>query len=188
MRQSKGSQRRRRLLNSGMSISVSPIGVDLFAGAGGMSLGFKSAGIDVAAAVEYDPIHCATHEFNFPDCATICRDVTDIDGDYIRSKSDIGKNDITAVVGGAPCQGFSLIGYRALDDPRNRLASHFVRLVDELQPKYFVFENVKGLTIGHHKKFLHELIAEFKRIGYSIVEPHRVLNALWFGVPQDRER
>ena len=104
------------------------IAVDLFAGAGGLSLGFQQAGFDVRAAVEYDPIHCATHEFNFPNCATICRDVTDIDGDYIRSQSSIGGADITAVIGGAPCQGFSLIGYRALDDPRNRLASHFVRL------------------------------------------------------------
>jgi DNA (cytosine-5)-methyltransferase 1 len=164
------------------------IAVDLFAGAGGLSLGFQQAGFDVRAAVEYDPIHCATHEFNFPKCATICRDVTDIDGDYIRSQSSIGGADITVVIGGAPCQGFSLMGYRALDDPRNRLASHFVRLVKELQPKYFVFENVKGLTVGHHKAFLHELIAEFKRIGYSIVEPYRVLNALWYGVPQDRQR
>ncbi|MGB0040584.1 MAG: DNA cytosine methyltransferase [Terriglobales bacterium] len=160
----------------------------MFAGAGGLSLGFQQAGFDVRAAVEYDPIHCAVHEFNFPDCAAICRSVTDIDGDYVRSTSGIGKSDIAAVVGGAPCQGFSLIGYRALDDPRNQLVSHFVRLVKELEPKYFVFENVRGLTIGHHKKFLHELIAEFKKISYSIVEPYRVLNALWYGVPQDRQR
>ena len=165
-----------------------PIAVDLFAGAGGLSLGFQHAGFEVRAAVEYDPIHCAVHEFNFPDCAMICRSVTDINGDYIRSHSNIGKADITAVIGGAPCQGFSLIGHRALDDPRNQLVSHYVRLVRELRPKYFVFENVKGLTIGSHKRFLHELIDEFKRIGYSIVEPYRVLNALWYGVPQDRER
>jgi DNA (cytosine-5)-methyltransferase 1 len=165
-----------------------PIAVDLFAGAGGLSLGFQRAGFEVRAAVEYDPIHCATHEFNFPDCATICRSVRDIDGDYIRSESGIGKSDIAAVVGGAPCQGFSLIGYRALDDPRNELASHFVRLVGELRPQYFVFENVKGLTIGRHRSFLHELIDEFKRIGYNVLEPYRVLNSLWFGVPQDRER
>jgi DNA (cytosine-5)-methyltransferase 1 len=165
-----------------------PIAVDLFAGAGGLSLGFQQAGFDVRAAVEYDPIHCAVHEFNFPDCAAICRSVTDIDGEYIRSHSSIGKSDITAVIGGAPCQGFSLIGYRALDDPRNQLVSHYVRLVKELEPRYFVFENVKGLTIGNHKRFLHELIDEFKRIGYSIVEPYRVLNALWYGVPQDRQR
>ncbi len=165
-----------------------PIAVDLFAGAGGLSLGFQQAGFDIRAAVEYDPIHCAVHEFNFPDCAAICRSVTEIDGEYIRSHSSIDQSDITAVIGGAPCQGFSLIGHRALDDPRNQLVSHYVRLVKELQPRYFVFENVKGLTIGNHKKFLHELIGEFKRIGYSIVEPYRVLNALWYGVPQDRER
>jgi len=169
-------------------MSGRPVAVDLFAGAGGLSLGFQQAGFDVRAAVEYDPIHCAVHEFNFPNCSTICRSVTEIDGEYIRSHSSIGRADITAVIGGAPCQGFSLIGYRALDDPRNKLVSHYVRLVKELEPKYFVFENVKGLTIGDHKKFLHEVIDEFKRIGYDVVEPYRVLNALWFGVPQDRER
>jgi DNA (cytosine-5)-methyltransferase 1 len=165
-----------------------PIAVDLFSGAGGLSLGFQQAGFDIRAAVEYDPVHCAVHEFNFPSCATICRSVTSIDGKDIRSMSGIGSEDITVVVGGAPCQGFSLIGYRALEDARNKLVSHFVRLVRELKPKYFVFENVKGLTIGNHKRFLHDLIDEFKRIGFGVVEPYRVLNALWYGVPQDRER
>lgn len=165
-----------------------PIAVDLFAGAGGLSLGFQQAGFDVRAAVEYDPIHCAAHEFNFPNCATLCRSVTEIDGEYIRSESGIGSAEISVVMGGAPCQGFSLIGHRALEDPRNKLVSHFVRLVKELRPRYFVFENVKGLTIGDHKRFLHELICEFKAIGFSIAEPYRVLNSLWFGVPQDRER
>src|ERR1039458_10671365 len=94
-----------------------PIGVDLFAGAGGMSLGFEQAGFDVAAAVEYDPVHCAVHEFNFPDCAAICRSVADVDAAYIRSASRIGDSEVDVVFGGAPCQGFSMIGKRALDDP-----------------------------------------------------------------------
>jgi DNA (cytosine-5)-methyltransferase 1 len=165
-----------------------PIGVDLFAGAGGLSLGFEQAGFDIAASVEYDPIHCATHEFNFPNCAAICRSVADIDGDYIRSQSRIGKADIDVVFGGAPCQGFSMIGKRALDDPRNRLVSHFVRIVAELKPKYFIFENVRGLTVGEHKKFLQEIIEEFKAKGYKVQEEYEVLNALNFGVPQDRQR
>ena len=63
------------------------IGVDLFAGAGGLSLGFEQAGFTVCAAVEYDPIHAATHEYNFPDCATICQSVADISGAYIRDHS-----------------------------------------------------------------------------------------------------
>jgi len=144
-----------------------PIVVDLFAGAGGLSLGFRQAGFDVRASVEYDPIHAAVHEFNVPNCATICRSVTDIDGEYIRTHSDIGQVDIDAVIGGAPCQGFSLIGYRALDDPRNQLVSHYVRLVKELEPKYFAFENVKGLTVGHHKNFCTSLPDNLGDVIYS---------------------
>src|ERR1035441_9155213 len=165
-----------------------PIGVDLFAGAGGLSLGFEQAGFRVAAAIEYDPIHAATHEYNFPECSTICRSVTDIDGDYIRAQSEIGKADVDVVFGGAPCQGFSMIGKRALDDPRNGLVCHFVRSVSELKPKYFVFENVRGLTVGEHKRFLWEISAEFKAKGYKVEEDYQVLNALNFGVPQDRRR
>jgi DNA (cytosine-5)-methyltransferase 1 len=165
-----------------------PIGVDLFAGAGGLSLGFEQAGFRVAAAVEYDPIHAATHEYNFPECSTICRSVADIGGEYIRKYSTIGKSDIDVVFGGAPCQGFSMIGKRALDDPRNHLVHHFVRVVSELKPKFFIFENVRGLTVGEHKKFLHEIIAEFKDKGYKVREEYQVLNAANFGVPQNRQR
>jgi DNA (cytosine-5)-methyltransferase 1 len=165
-----------------------PVGVDLFAGAGGMSLGFEQAGFDVAAAVEYDPIHCAVHEFNFPECAAICRSVADIDATYIRSNSRIGDAEVDVVFGGAPCQGFSMIGKRALDDPRNSLVDHFARLVVDLRAKYFVFENVRGLTVGEHKRFLEEIILEFGRRGYSVVDNYRVLNAANYGVPQDRHR
>lgn len=165
-----------------------PIGVDLFAGAGGMSLGFEQAGFDVAAAVEYDPVHCATHEFNFPDCAAICRSVADIDGKYIREHSRIGDRPVDVLFGGAPCQGFSMIGKRALDDPRNSLVHHFVRLVVELKASYFVFENVRGLTVGAHRKFLEEIIAECRKNGYKVLEDYQVLNASHHGVPQNRQR
>jgi len=165
-----------------------PIGVDLFAGAGGMSLGFEQAGFDVAASVEYDPVHCATHEFNFPRCASICRSVTEVGADYIRAHSRIGNQSVDVVFGGAPCQGFSMIGHRALDDPRNSLVDHFVRLVLELKASYFVFENVRGLTVGAHRKFLEEIIHKFRANGYNVVSDYRVLNAAQFGVPQDRQR
>jgi len=153
-----------------------------------MSLGFEQAGFDIAASIEYDPIHCSTHEFNFPECASICRSVADIDGQYIRRNSRIQDRVIDVVFGGAPCQGFSMIGKRALDDPRNSLVYHFVRLVVELRASYFVFENVRGLTIGEHRRFLEEIVQEFRNNGYRVVEDYQVLNAAEHGVPQDRRR
>jgi len=165
-----------------------PIAIDLFAGAGGLSLAFEQAGFDIAAAVEIDPIHCAVHHYNFPDTATLCASVTDITGNEIRLRAGIGNRQVDVVCGGAPCQGFSLIGRRALDDPRNDLVFHFVRLIRELKPSYFVFENVKGLTLGKHKKFLDEVVIEMTNAGYQIALPWKVLNAADFGVPQSRQR
>jgi DNA (cytosine-5)-methyltransferase 1 len=166
-----------------------PVGIDLFAGAGGLSLGFEKAGFDIVASVELDPIHCAVHEYNFPYCKTICADVSNLTGLEIRQRADISETtDIDVVFGGAPCQGFSMIGKRTLDDPRNILVSHYVRLVKELKPKYFVFENVKGLTVGKHKKFLEEIMEAFEDSGFHVIKDYKVLNALDFGVPQSRER
>ena len=89
-----------------------PIGVDLFAGAGGLSLGFEQAGFDVCAAVEIDPVHCAVHEFNFPETTVISASVEDLTGDEIRRRAGLVGKTINCVFGGAPCQGFSLIGHR----------------------------------------------------------------------------
>lgn len=173
-----------------MSIGSSkrPIGIDLFAGAGGMTLGFEQAGFDIPVSVELDPIHCATHQFNFPFCLMLCRSVVDISGNEIRQLLDIHNQEIDVVFGGPPCQGFSTIGKRASDDPRNTLISHFLRLVLELQPKYFVMENVKGLTVGKHRIFLQEIIDKFSQNGYQVQQPYQVLNAANYGVPQNRER
>jgi len=165
-----------------------PIGIDLFAGAGGLSLGFEQAGFDIVAAIDVDPIHCATHEYNFPSCVSICANVTELTGESIRSRAGIVNAEVDVVFGGPPCQGFSMIGKRALDDPRNSLVFHFVRLVEEIRPKYFVFENVKGLTLGQQRVFLAELIDAFLGIDYAVCQPYRVLNAAHFGVPQDRQR
>lgn len=165
-----------------------PLGIDLFAGAGGLSLGFEQAGFDVVAAVEIDPVHAAVHAFNFPQCAVVPRSVTDLTGSDIRQAAGIGTRKIDVVFGGAPCQGFSLIGQRALDDPRNSLVKDFVRIVRELDADHFVFENVKGLTVGKHRKFLDELIEAFEDAGYDVVQDWKVLNACQYGVPQDRQR
>ncbi len=165
-----------------------PIGIDLFSGAGGMSLGFEQAGFDVVAAVEIDPIHTSTHHFNFSACKMIPKSVAGLSGSQIRKAAKLADRQVDVVFGGAPCQGFSMIGHRAIDDPRNSLVREFVRLVAELEPSYFVFENVKGLTIGRQVRFLQEVVDAFHAIDYSILLPWQVLDASFYGVPQHRER
>lgn len=165
-----------------------PIAVDLFAGAGGLALGFEQAGFDVAVAVEFDPVHAATHKMNFPDTAVICKDVREVTGAEIRRAAGLGQKTIDVVVGGPPCQGFSLIGHRVLDDARNSLVFHFLRVVTELKPRTFVMENVPGMATGAHSQLLRELIEKFGEAGYRVRLPHRTLNARFYGVPQDRER
>ena len=165
-----------------------PIAVDLFAGAGGLSLGLEQAGFDIAAAIEIDPVHAAVHRFNFPKTAVISSSVVGLTGAQIRNVSKLGGKRVDLVAGGAPCQGFSLIGHRALDDPRNSLVKEFVRLVRELNASYFLFENVKGLTLGKHRNFLEEVIAAFDEAGYAVKTPWQVLNAADYGAPQNRER
>lgn len=169
-------------------LSKRPIAVDLFAGVGGMTLGFEQAGFDVLASIEIDPIHCAAHEFNFPFWSVLCQDVIKLTGEEIRATSSIQNQDIDVVCGGPPCQGFSLIGKRVLDDERNSLVFHFLRLVLELKPKYFVMENVAGMGIGKSQQLLEELIQKFQENDYQVQLPYQVLNASNFGVPQNRKR
>lgn len=177
-----------------------PVAVDLFAGAGGMSLGLEQAGFDVVAAVEYDPVHAATHEYNFPLTQVLCADVSKLDPEALREAARVGAlshgrgdwdGQLDAVVGGPPCQGFSFIGKRLVDDKRNRLVFHFFRLVSALQPRYFIMENVPGMASGDHAGILRQLIAEFQAAGYRFsggTSGYRVLNAADYGVPQERRR
>lgn len=165
-----------------------PVGVDLFCGVGGLSLGFEQAGFDIVSAVEIDPVHCAAHKYNFPHTTIIPRSIGEVSGKHILEVSGVEEGGIDCVFGGAPCQGFSLIGHRILDDPRNELVRDFVRIVVELQARTFVFENVKGLTVGKHRAFLDELVEEFSKVGYNVRVPWQVLNAGHFDIPQSRER
>ena len=165
-----------------------PIAIDLFAGAGGMTLGFEQAGFDVIASVEIDPIHCAIHEYNFPFWKTICRDIQKTTGSEIRQLSKIGNCSIDVMFGGPPCQGFSLIGKRLLEDERNLLVYHFIRLIFELKPKYFVLENVSGMAMGKHRQILQNIFNEFDQNDYIMETNYQILNAANYGVPQNRER
>jgi DNA (cytosine-5)-methyltransferase 1 len=180
-----------------------PLAIDLFAGAGGLSLGLEQAGCDVLAAVEYDPVHAATHKFNFPHTEVLCADISALTAQEMLGAAKAGfvahghkisdwSDELDLIAGGPPCQGFSFIGKRLVDDVRNQLVFHFFRLVSELRPRYFIMENVPGLAKGGHANILTQLIGEFERVGYRFPEneerKYRVLNAADFGAPQERHR
>ena len=162
--------------------------VDLYSGVGGMSLGFEQAGFDVAAAVDIEKIHLDTHSKNFPTCRTWRADLSLATGSELRKQTGLEGKHIAVAFAGPPCQGFSLIGKRRPEDPRNLLLLDLARLIAELSPSYFVVENVAGLLLGEAKDVLSEFVRRSKCCGYSVVEPISVLDAAEFGIPQRRRR
>jgi len=169
-----------------MTLAGRPTAIDLFSGAGGLSLGFEMAGFDVVGAVELDRIHAATHLQNFPDCAVINRDIRSVSGRDLRSETRLGSADLTAVIGGPPCQGFSVMGRQAPDDPRNSLVAEYARLVLELKPRYFLFETVKGFGFRRNASLVSTFLATLS-VAYDVAGPVLVDSATW-GLPQRRER
>jgi DNA (cytosine-5)-methyltransferase 1 len=165
-----------------------PVAVDLFCGAGGMSLGFEMAGFSVKAAIDRDEHHVTAYRINFPDAEVLEADLSMLTGTQIRQQARLGSAHIDVVFGGPPCQGFSMIGRKDINDERNQLLLHFIRLVSELKPTYFVVENVQGLMFSHARGFLDKFKRRAADAGYLLVEPIQVLDASEFGVPQRRLR
>ncbi|MFD2114760.1 DNA cytosine methyltransferase [Paenibacillus yanchengensis] len=161
--------------------------MDLFSGAGGLSLGFEMAGFSVKAAVELDQYASEAHEKNFPNCEVIKEDINKVSGDNLLKRLKVSRGGVDAVIGGPPCQGFSLAGKRASDDERNELLYQYSRVVMEIMPKFFVMENVKGLLSFNSGEVLRTFISKMSE-KYSIVSPVKVLNSADYGVPQNRER
>src|SRR5580658_1782480 len=122
--------------------------VDLFCGAGGFSLGAHKAGFHTALAIDIDEKLTSSFEKNFPKATLLHADISEIGATEVIEKANLKPGELAGVIGGPPCQGFSLIGRRNLSDPRNRMVWHFCRVVKELQPKFFVMENVPGLLLG----------------------------------------
>jgi DNA (cytosine-5)-methyltransferase 1 len=177
MNQNKEGQKRR------------PIAIDLFSGAGGLSLGMESAGFEVMISIEIDPVHSAIHNYNFPNCANICRDISNVSSEELWNiLNDKDINEVDLLAGGPPCQGFSQMGYRHIEDPRNKLVFEYVRVVRDIKPKYFIFENVPGIVSGKHRGFIEGLCHEFIQMGYNTIVPVLILNAADFGVAQNRSR
>ena len=151
--------------------------ISLFAGAGGLDMGFERAGFRTIWANDFEPDACKTHE-NWSKAKVICGDIARVDA------SDIPDADI--MLGGFPCQGFSLSGPRKIDDSRNVLYKHYVRIVKAKKPLMFVGENVKGLLTMGNGAIVDAIIEDFSNCGYNVF--YKLLNAKNYEVPEDRER
>ena len=161
--------------------------IDLFAGCGGLSTGFEMAGYNIPLAVEKDAWAAETYSANHPNTKVITADITQLDNLDTLFDSTVPK--ITGIIGGPPCQGFSLSGNRDKNDPRNSLFMEFVRFVKHFKPDFFVMENVPGLLSMETKKgesVKEVIINEYKQAGYNV--DFNILNAAEYGVPQTRMR
>ena len=163
---------------------MKPTVIDLFAGVGGLSLGFEMEGFDILLANEFDQSIATAYKENHKSTNVVVGDITSLDlskvfGEYV--------NKIDVVIGGPPCQGFSQKGKRkTINDERNFLFKHYVEVVKFVKPKYFVMENVPNLLTAEKGFFLNEIKGLFKDYGYSI--RYGILNAADYGVPQNRRR
>ncbi|MBE6625137.1 MAG: DNA cytosine methyltransferase [Ruminococcaceae bacterium] len=161
--------------------------IDLFCGAGGLSLGFQRAGFKTLFAVEFNKIYAQTYKANFPEVDLYCGDIKNISNIEIEN---LGKKaEVDIIIGGPPCQGFSLagnIGRLFLEDERNRLFLEYFRFVDILKPRMFVLENVASMVTHNKGKTIKEIEEKFHSIGYEI--QYKILNAVNYNVPQERRR
>lgn len=165
--------------------------IDLFAGCGGLSLGFLQAGFSVHKAVEIDPVIANTYQQNHPEIEVIVDDIQNIDiaGTFQKGEAEI-------IIGGPPCQGFSMAGARIRqgfkDDPRNYLFQHYYNVVNKVKPKVFVIENVKGMKNMQGGKIFADLLKIFSDQKINSGKPYyifaNVIKAVDFGIPQKRER
>lgn len=165
--------------------------IDLFAGCGGLSLGFIQDGYEIAKAVEYDESIAQTYKVNHPQTDVIVDDIKNVDHGGV-----FKENDADVIIGGPPCQGFSMAGARIRDgfmgDPRNFLFKHYFNVVKTVKPAVFVMENVKGITTMENGKIFQEILNIFSDpslLNGSFYKLYpRIVRAVDFGVPQKRER
>jgi DNA (cytosine-5)-methyltransferase 1 len=165
------------------------VAVDLFAGAGGMTLGLKRAGFDVRAAVELEPLAVETYLANHPDVAVFRGDIRLIPPEVVLAWLGLGPGELDLVAGCPPCQGFSTIttlnGKRQVEDERNDLVHTYGHYISVMQPRSVLMENVPRLRDDPR---MHSLLATLEGLGYVVNDAVRILNAADFGVPQRRRR
>lgn len=163
-----------------------PTVISTFAGCGGSSLGYSMAGFRELLAVEWDDNAVETFKLNFPDVPVYHGDIAKLSVEKVLEMTGLKPGELDVFDGSPPCQGFSTAGKRQMDDPRNSLFREYVRLLRGLKPKVFVMENVSGMVKGVMKFVFVEILKELKASGYKVSA--RLLNAMYFGVPQSRER
>ncbi len=160
--------------------------ISTFCGTGGSSLGYKWAGFEELLAIDNDSHAVKCFKLNFADVPCWHKSVIDVTGQEILDFCKIQRGDLDVLDGSPPCQGFSTAGKRQVNDPRNDLFMHFVRLVDELYPKVFVMENVTGMAKGKMKGRFIEIMQTLKGLPYRV--KCKQMNSMYYGVPQSRER
>jgi DNA (cytosine-5)-methyltransferase 1 len=166
---------------------MNPTVISTFAGCGGSSLGYKLAGFHELLAVEWEQNAVDTFRLNFPDVPVFHGDIAKLSVDEcLRLAGGIKPGELDVFDGSPPCQGFSTAGKRKFDDPRNSLFKEFARLLEGLQPKVFVMENVTGMVKGAMKQAYLQIVKTLRECGYQV--KGEVMNAMYYNVPQSRER
>ncbi|MEA5619242.1 DNA cytosine methyltransferase [Cronbergia sp. UHCC 0137] len=168
--------------------------LSLFSGGGGLDLGFSAAGFKVGCSTDIDSFSCQTLILNngrkiyYKNTHSIIADITEISAKYLLKKAELNHDEIDIVLGGPPCQAFSVFGRRkGLDDPRGNLVWEYLKIIQEIRPKAFVFENVPGLKSIHNGKLFEEILTELTIGGTYTISAHSYQMAE-YGIPQFRER
>jgi len=163
--------------------------IDLFAGAGGLTTGFHLAGFESLCAIDSNKKALATYEYNFPQAKVIHQDIRLVNPAELRSWLGLHKEELKALIGGPPCQGFSRnipAGYRYLKDHRNQLYRTFLEFVQEFRPIYVIIENVPEILTAYDGVVRTEITEQLELLGYKVASAS--LNAANYGVPQTRNR
>lgn len=163
--------------------------IDLFAGAGGLTTGFHLAGFESLCAIDLEAKALATYKHNYPKTKIVHQDIRKVDPSDLRSSLSLKKEELTALIGGPPCQGFSRnipADYRCLDDSRNQLYRTFLEFVKEFRPHFVVMENVPEILKAYNGVIRNEITELLEAQGYKVISAS--LNAANFGVPQTRAR
>lgn len=163
-----------------------PTVIGLFTGGGGSSMGFDMAGFNELLAVDFNKNATETFKLNFPNKLVLNQNIQTLTGETILNLTKLDKGELFCLQGSPPCQGFSTAGKMDFQDKRNYLYLDMVRITRELQPKFIVMENVRGLAMPQNRLHLQNMVNEFTQAGYTVQQ--KLMNAMYYNVPQARRR